>query len=123
MQKNTEPNGTECWEHNLCCADDVSAMSHDPVSTINYPNTAYALKAESVKELDKHLGSQICKHNVKENLDIWAMSLDLCVKRALADPEREQAKINQTLCNKVVDGGARSDGHNVCRVNIVQAPG
>ena len=30
MQKNTEADGTECWEYVLCCMDNVLAISHDP---------------------------------------------------------------------------------------------
>ena len=61
-----EPDGTECQECVLCHADNVLAMSHDPKSMMDCPNTAHTLKAESVKAPDECLGSQICKHTIKE---------------------------------------------------------
>ena len=117
MQKNTKPDRTECLECIPCHVDNVLAISHDPKSIIDYLSTAYTLKAESVKALDECLGSQICKHKIKGNLDTWAVSSDLCVKRAPADLERELAKMNQTLCNKVP-----TPLSNGCRPELDQPP-
>ena len=100
MRKNRKPDGTPYWEYVLCYVDDVLAISHDPQSIMDYLNTAYTLKPDSIKPPDEYLGAQIRKYRVPGDKEVWAMSSDLYVKRAIADVETELDKIGQKLKTK-----------------------
>jgi hypothetical protein len=100
MKPNTKPDGFKYWEYVLCYVDDVLVISHDPKKVMDYLDSCYTMKAGSVKEPDEYLGAQIRKHNL-DGKEVWAMSSDLYVKRAIADVEMELSHIGQTLRNKV----------------------
>ena len=100
MKANTKPDGFKYWEYVLCYVDDVLVISHDPQKVMDYLNSRYTMKEGSVKEPDEYLGAQIRKYNV-DGKEVWSMSSDLYVKRAVADVEMELSYIGQTLRNKV----------------------
>jgi len=101
MRRNVKPNGEAYWEYVLCYVDDVLAISHDPRKIMDYLNSAYTLKPDSVKEPTEYLGTQIKRYDLGEDGIAWAMSSDLYVKRAIADVETELGKVNQQLRSKV----------------------
>ena len=101
MRRNSKPDGSTYWEYVLCYVDDVLVVSHEPRKVVDYLNTAYTLKPDSIKEPDEYLGTQIRKYELSGRLTTWAMSSDLYVKRAIADVETELGKVDQTLRSKV----------------------
>jgi hypothetical protein len=100
MKKNTKPDGFKYWEYILCYVDDVLVISHEPQKVMDYLNSRYTMKEGSVKPPDEYLGAQIRKYNLNGK-EVWSMSSDLYVKRAIADVETELAYLEQGLRTKV----------------------
>jgi hypothetical protein len=59
------------------------------------------MKAGSVKPPDECLGAQIQKYDL-EGREVWSMSSDLYVRRAVADVETELAYLQQGLRAKAL---------------------
>ena len=100
MQKNAKPDGTACWEHVLCCVDDVLAVLHDPKAVMDSLSNHCTLKPGSVQEPTEHLGTQICHCEFADGEETWSVSSDPHAKHAVADVEMELKKINQSLRTK-----------------------
>jgi hypothetical protein len=100
MKKNTKADGFQYWEYVLCYVDDVLVISHEPQQVMDYLNSKYTMKKSSVKPPDEYLGAEIRKYD-KGTKEVWAMSSDLYVKRAIADVETELSYLGQGLRTKV----------------------
>jgi hypothetical protein len=61
----------------------------------------HTLKDGCVKPPDQHPGAEICQLKIKNSHDStktrWGMSSDICVKRAVANAEREVEQIGKAL--------------------------
>jgi hypothetical protein len=103
MKPNMKPCGFAYWEYVLCYVDDVLVLSHEPEKVMKHLQTRYVLKADSLKEPDEYLGSQIRKYQLPggDTKTRWAMSSDLYVKRAVADVETELHANGEGLKTKV----------------------
>jgi hypothetical protein len=100
MKKNTKADGFKYWEYVLCYVDDVLVISHEPQKVMDYLNSKYTMKKGSVKPPDEYLGAEIRKYDTGTK-EVWAMSSDLYVKRAIADVETELSYLGQGLRTKV----------------------
>jgi hypothetical protein len=99
MKKNTKPDGFKYWEYVLCYVDDVLVVSHEPQKVMDHLNSRYTMKEGSVKPPDEYLGAQIRRFDIGGK-EVWSMSSDLYVKRAVADVETELSYIGQGLRTK-----------------------
>lgn len=99
MRKQTKPDGTRYWEYILCYVDDVLVISHDPKSVMDFLNSHYTLKPNSIAEPKDYIGAETRKYRIGDD-DVWAASSDTYVKRAIANVERELKWVNQTLNKK-----------------------
>jgi hypothetical protein len=99
MKPNTKPDGFKYWEYVLCYVDDVLVVSHEPQKVMDHLNSRYTMKEGSVKPPDEYLGAQIRRYNI-DGKEVWSMSSDLYVKRAIVDVETELGYLGQTLRNK-----------------------
>jgi hypothetical protein len=91
----------------LCYVDDILAISHDPHNILDAIGKQVTLKPGSIKEPKSYLGANISKctilvgNNQVAMKQVWAMSAQEYIKRAIEEVERELKMDNDFLPKKV----------------------
>ena len=80
MRPATKPDGFKYYEYVLIYVDDILAVSGDPKAIMDYLESKYTLKKDSVKEPTLYLGAKIFKWRIDgvedEDKMRWAMSAE-----------------------------------------------
>ena len=107
MRKATKPDGLKYWEYVLCYMNDILAISHLPQSIMDDISKYVKFKSGSVQAPEHYLGADILRHTIHDgNLDtpmkqVWAMSPQEYIKRAIQEVERELALDDSYLPKKI----------------------
>jgi hypothetical protein len=107
MRQAIKPGGLKYWEYILCYVDDILVISHDPKSAMDKISQYVQFKPDSVQAPEHYLGADILWHTIQDgNLDtpmkqVWAMSPQEYIKRAIQEVEQELALDNSCLPKKV----------------------
>jgi hypothetical protein len=103
MRKAQKPNGFVYWEYILCYVDDILAISHNPRSILDSIAQQVTLKPESIEEPKKYLGANISKCTIFDGNNqiplkqVWTMSAQEYIKRAIEEVERKLKVTHQYL--------------------------
>lgn len=99
MRAAIKPDGEKYYEYVLVYVDDILAISTNPKAVMDYLETTYTLKENSVQEPTEYLGTQIKKVSFKDGTseECWAMSSDNYVKLAVTKVERELLEVGDLL--------------------------
>ena len=107
MRKAQKKNGFVYWEYVLCYVDDILAISHDPRSILDIIAQQVTLKPGSIEEPKSYLGATISKCTTFDGnsqlplKQVWTMSAQEYIKRAIEEVERELIADNQYLPKKI----------------------
>jgi len=107
MRKAQKSNGFFYWEYVLCYVDDILAISHDPQGILNVIAKKVTLKPGSIEEPKSYLGANISKctildgNNQTAMKQVWTMSAQEYIKRAVEEVERELKAANEFLPKKI----------------------
>lgn len=107
IRKAQKPNKFVYWEYILCYVDDILVVSHDPHCILDTIGKQVALKPGSIGEPKTYLGANISRCTVLDGNDqvrmkqVWTMSAQEYIKRAIEEVERELKFDNQFLPKKV----------------------
>jgi hypothetical protein len=107
MQKNKRPDGLTYWEYTLCYVDDILVISHEPMQVMNLLSHHVTFKSGSIQPLTNYLGATISQVTILEgNNDfpmkqVWAMSAQEYIKKAVEEVERELRQEDAYLPKKV----------------------
>ncbi len=97
-----KPDGFEYYEMVLCYVDDVLAISHNPMETMQGIQGKFKLKNDKIVEPDIYLGAQLGKMTTAEGVDCWTMSSDKYCKDAVENVEEMLQKDGKRLPSKCV---------------------
>ena len=90
--------GFEYWELLLVYVDDILCISHQPQVSIDFINTVYAVKPDSIGEPKLYLGANIAKYTIPQTqTTYWSMSADDYLKESLKHLRDELALEGRTL--------------------------
>ena len=96
--------GFKYYEYVLVYVDDILAVSGNPKVIMDYLESKYTLKKDSIKELDSYLGAKIfkwCIDGVKDEEKLqWAMSAEGYLKLVLKDVEATLDEAGKKLPSK-----------------------
>jgi hypothetical protein len=107
MRKASKPCGFLYWEYILCYVDDILVISHCPKDIMNVIGQHVTLKPDSVHPPTSYLGADISHYTVLDGdletpmKQVWAMSAQEYIKRAIQEVERELALQNAYLPKRV----------------------
>lgn len=107
MRKAINSNGLKYYEYALCYVDDILVISHEPKGAMDNIGQYVKFKPGSVQAPEHYLGADIIRHTVYDgNQDtpmkqVWAMSPQQYIKRAIQEMEHELALDNTYLPKKV----------------------
>ncbi len=107
MQKAKKPDGFAYWEYILCYVDDILVVSHDPKNAMNMISHHVTFKPGSIQPPTSYLGATISQQTILDgNKDfpmkqVWTMSAQGYIKRAIEEVERELLQQNAYLPKKV----------------------
>jgi hypothetical protein len=107
MRKAMKPGGFEYWEYALCYVDDILVVSHNPREVIDHIGQHAVFKADSLQAPTMYLGANISKctildgDNETQCKQVWTMSAQEYIKRAVQEVERELALQEAYLPKKV----------------------
>ena len=107
MQKAEKPNGFVYWEYVLCYVDDILAISHNPQCILDVIAQQVTLKPGSIEEPKNYLGANVSKYTIFDGNNqmplkqVWTMSAQEYIKRAIEEIERELKVNGQYLPKKV----------------------
>ena len=94
MRKARKPSGFEYWEYILCYVDDILVISHDPQLIMDSISKFVTFKPGSIEPPKSYLGADVYRVTIHDgNQDtpmkqVWAMSANENVKRAIQEVER-----------------------------------
>ena len=118
MRQSQKPSGFKYWEYVLCYVDDVLVISHEPQVTVEAIGKHVALKEGSVASPTTYLGANVFKHVIHDGnqdgprKEVWAMSPNEYVKKAIQEVERELSFSESFLPKRVetpLSSGYRPD--------------
>jgi len=72
MRKAVKPDGTKVWEHVMAYVDDICAACLDPQRFMDFMESRYTLKKDSVKEPERYLGADVKKYSLSNGEVAWA---------------------------------------------------
>ncbi len=107
MRKAQKPNKFLYWEYVLCYVDDILAVSHDPRAILDTILQQVTLKPGSIEEPKNYLGANISKctvfdgNNQIPQKQVWTMSAQEYIRRAVEEVKRELKVNNQYLPKKI----------------------
>jgi len=107
MCKATKHDGLKYWEYVLCYVDDILVISHFPQAIMDDISKFVKFKPGSVEPPKHYLGADILLHTIHDgNMDtpmkqVWAMSPQEYIKRAIQEVERELTMDNSYLPKKI----------------------
>ncbi len=107
MRKATRHDRLKYWQYILCYVDDILVISHNPQHIIDDISKYVKFKPGSVQPPEHYLGADILRHTIRDgNLDtpmkqVWVMSPQEYIKRAIQEVERELALDNSCLPKKI----------------------
>jgi hypothetical protein len=107
MRKAKKPDGFVYWEYILCYVDDILVVSHDPKNAMNMISHHVTFKPGSIQPPTSYLGATISQQTILDgNKDfpmkqVWTMSAQGYIKRAIEEVERELLQQNAYLPKKV----------------------
>ena len=91
--------GFEYYEMVLCYVDDVLAIGHDPMSTMNGIKRTFKIKNDKIEPPDMYLGAELSTMDV-DGVECWVMSSEKYVKAAIQNLEEQLHKVNKRLPTK-----------------------
>jgi hypothetical protein len=118
MRQSQKPSGFKYWEYVLCYVDDVLVISHEPQIIVEAIGKHVALKEGSVASPTTYLGANVFKHVIHDGnqdgprKEVWAMSPNEYVKKAVQEVERELSYSESFLPKRVetpLSSGYRPD--------------
>ena len=107
MRKSKKPDGFTYWEYILCYVDDILVISHEPMKTMDMISHHVTFKSGSIQVPTNYLGATISQVTILDgNSDfpmkqVWAMSAQEYIKRAVEEVERELHQEGTYLPKKV----------------------
>jgi hypothetical protein len=107
MQKAKKPDGFVYWQYLLCYVDDILVLSHDPKEIMNKISGYVAFKDGSIQAPTSYLGATISKMTILDGnnefplKDVWTMSAQDYIKRAVEEVERGLKSDDAYLPKKV----------------------
>jgi hypothetical protein len=126
MQKAEKPNGFVYWEYILCYVDDILAISHNPQCILDVIAQQVTLKPGSIEEPKNYLGANVSKYTIFDGNNqmplkqVWTMSAQEYIKRAIEEIERELKVNGQYLPKKVEPCYPQGTTQNsISRLNLV----
>ena len=87
MRPAIKANGFKYYELVLCYVDDVLAISHDPMKTMNGVRRSFTLKGNKVEEPETYLGASLAKMATADGVECWTMSSEKYCKAAVHNVE------------------------------------
>lgn len=97
-----KPDGFEYYEMVLCYVDDVLAIGHEPMRTIEGIQKVFKLKDDKAEAPDVYLGASLQVVATKEGTKCWTMSSEKYVKAAIANVEEKLGKNDERLPTKCI---------------------
>jgi hypothetical protein len=107
MRKAHKPNGFTYWEYVLCYVDDIPAISHAPQGILDVIAQQVTLKPGSIEEPKNYLGANISRCTILDGngefpmKQVWTMSAQEYIKRAIEEVERELNESGQFIPKKI----------------------
>jgi hypothetical protein len=107
MRKAKKPNGLIYWEYILCYVDDVLVIGHKPQVTLDSISQYITFKPGSIQAPTNYLGANIslCTitdgNNTFPSKQVWTMSAQEYIKRAVDEVERELRSKDSYLPKKI----------------------
>ena len=68
-----KPNGGKYYKMVLCYVDNVLAISHEPMKTIEGIKSVFKLKNDAATPPDMYLGATLEKIKTAQGVDCWSM--------------------------------------------------
>jgi hypothetical protein len=97
MRPAVKPDGTEYYEYVLCYVDDVLAISHNPMKTIDGIKGMFKLKDDKAEPPNIYIGASLEQVTTQGGTGCWAMSSEQYVKAAVTNLEATLAKQDMRL--------------------------